>query len=55
MAGVGAEVVEKWPSITNVPPRELHCGIPVDIRQQAQAEALGVGGISETVHCHGWL
>lgn len=41
--------------ITNVPPRELHSCIPVDIGQQAQAEALRVGGISEAIHCHGRL
>lgn len=40
---------------TDVSPRKLHGRIPVDIGQQAQAEALRVGGVSEAIYCHGWL
>lgn len=59
-AGGGVSVSPRGSSgcggpITNVPPRELHSCIPVDIGQQAQAEALRVGGISEAIHCHGRL
>lgn len=34
-----------------MPPGHLHSGIPVDVRQQTQAEALRVGRICESVHC----
>lgn len=34
-----------------MPPSHLHSGIPVDIRQQAQAETLGVGWVCEAIHC----
>ena len=33
-----------------MPPGHLHGGVPVDVGQQAQAEALGVGGVCEAVH-----
>lgn len=34
---------------------ELHCGVAVDVGEQAQAEALGVGRICKSVHCEGRL
>lgn len=34
-----------------MPPGHLYSGVPVDIRQQAQAETLRVGRICESVHC----
>lgn len=37
--------------LTYVPPGHLHSGVPVDIRQQAQAETFRVGRICESVHC----
>lgn len=36
---------------TYVPSGHLHSCVPVDIRQQAQAETLGVWWISESIHC----
>lgn len=41
--------------VTDVPPRELHGRVPVDVGQQTQAEALRVGGVSESIHGHGGL
>lgn len=35
--------------------RELHCGVAVDVGEQAQAEALGVGRIRKSVHREGGL
>ena len=35
--------------------RELYCRVPVDVGQQAKAEALGVGGVCESVYCEGGL
>lgn len=34
---------------TYMPPSHLHCGVPVNVWQQAQTEALRVGGIGESV------
>lgn len=34
---------------------EFHCGVAVDVGEQAQAEALGVGRICKSVHCEGRL
>lgn len=55
----GSEAVYGWkmmqPCLTYVPPGHLHGGVPVDIRQQAQAETLRVGWICESVHCQRWL
>lgn len=42
-------------ALTDVPPRELHGRVPVDVGEQPQAEALGVGGVGEAVHGHGRL
>lgn len=42
-------------ALTNVPPCELHGGIPVDVGEQPEAEALRVGGVGEAVHRHGGL
>lgn len=42
-------------SLTDVPPRELHGRVPVDVGEQAEAEALRVGGVGEAVHRHGGL
>lgn len=41
--------------VTDVPPGQLHGRVPVDVGQQAQAEALRVGGVSEAIHGHGGL
>lgn len=38
-----------------MPARELHCGVAVDVGEQAQAEALGVGRICKSVHGEGGL
>lgn len=38
-----------------MPPGELHSGVPVDVGEQPEAEALRVGGVGEAVHCHGGL
>lgn len=35
--------------------RELHGGVAVDVGEQAQAEALGVGRICKSVHGEGGL
>lgn len=43
----------KW--ATNVSPGEFHRCVSIHVRQQAEAEALRIGGISETVHSHRWL
>lgn len=40
---------------TYVSARELHCGVAVDVGEQAQTEALGVGWICKSVHCEGGL
>lgn len=37
-------------ALTYVSPGHLHRGVPVDVGQQAKAEALRVGGIGEAVH-----
>lgn len=34
---------------------ELHCGVAVDVGEQAQAEALGVGRICKSIHREGGL
>lgn len=39
----------------DMPPREFHSRIPVDIGEQPQAEALRVGGVGEAIHRHGGL
>lgn len=36
---------------TYVPPGHLHSGIPVDIRQEAQAETFRVWWVCESIHC----
>lgn len=41
--------------LTDMPPREFHSRIPVDIGEQPQAEALRVGGVGEAIHRHGGL
>lgn len=41
--------------VTDVPPGQLHGRVPVDVGQQAQAETLRVGGVSEAIHGHGGL
>lgn len=40
---------------TYVSASHLHGGVAVDVRQQAQAETLRVGGICESVHSEGRL
>lgn len=42
-------------ALTDVPPRELHSRVPVDVGEQPQAEALRIGGVGEAVHGHGRL
>lgn len=37
---------------TDVPPGELHCCVAVDIGKQAEAEALRIWGVRETIHGH---
>lgn len=41
--------------VTDVPSRELHCCIPVHIREQTKAEAFRIRRVSETIHGHGGL
>ena len=42
-------------SSSDVPSRELHCCIPVHIREQTKAEAFRIRRVSETIHGHGGL
>lgn len=46
---------QKAAGVTDVSPRELHGRVPVDVGQQTEAEALGIGGVSEAIHGHGGL
>lgn len=43
------------PPLTDMPPRQLHSRVPVDVGEQPQAEALRVGGVGEAIHRHGRL
>lgn len=38
-----------------MPARQLHGGVAVDVGEQAQAEAFGVGGVGKSVHGEGGL
>lgn len=38
-----------------MPPGHLNRGVPVDVAEQPQAEALRVGGVGEAVHRQGRL